>query len=221
MRVKKDIEDIKNIGQRICYKLKRVWWLPFVLFIVLTCCIWKHVQEPNINSKYYLDSLMIHMLPFGVILWGLVLAAPYIQEDGRELLYFRCRFLQKEMVFQMLFYQIMMSVEYVVFYREIMNRTGISFLIYLKYIIYIFCMAGFVYALVFLCHSVLISELVAIFLYIMELLAEDAAIPFYSVFNWNYSSPSFLAELLILAGTGIILWGLGIHRNNTYCTYDE
>lgn len=116
-------------------------------------------------------------------------------------------------------YSILMSLEYVLFYRRI---VGAHFEIYLKYICYIFAVSGFVVFLCYRIQKINIVIMILVLLYLVEIVSlYTGFLGDFCISSWNYYDAGYVLMILFFLIFGTVFWKDANRQIQLYSAFDK
>lgn len=217
---------IKRLIKKFGMVLSDIWRKIYIIFAVPFILIWgalniwnlRDFLNPTEYSKYFIDHRMLLLLPVGICVVMLSIISPCLYGCGRELLYTNRNNIFLEYISETILYSMVMTVEFVIFYRPILELKLEG---YLKYLACIFMFSGVVLFLGYRIHKLSICIMVLCLLYMFEVIADFGVWGLLSIFSWNYEDASYFVELAFMIVTGFFCWKDADKQNRLYWQYDD
>lgn len=173
---------------------------------------------PNEFSKYFINERMLMLLPVGICVLMIALEQYYLCEGGRELLYLYRKDIYAEYVLVFAFYELLMTIDFVVFYHFLME---LPLEVYIRYFLLVFCLAGIILVLSYRIKKTMTVAVVMLVFYVFEFVIEQGSLNLPCLFSWNYYSSYYLLELVFFLVVGGFGWVKGYRQMKGYADYDE
>lgn len=211
MHFKKYLSVIMKNISGIWVRLKAVSLLPIFVFCILLPFLNRYdlAHPTHSYAAYNIDERMLFLLPVSVCATVLYLLHPYVEGQGRELLYLYKTHARLEMLIMVFFNIFAMSLSFFMMYRKI-HPYGL--LAYGRYLLYIFFFSGSCLAGVFITRSVGIGMLPTLLFYVCSLLGRKYIFFWKGIFVWNYSDASYVSQTVIVFLISMFAYKYGMSR---------
>lgn len=217
---KRNLKQYVYLLQGTFRRMKYIIGVPVILYgMILTFWNWYDIRNPDpLFSKFFIDDRMLLLLPIGIVISMIYAIHPYIIEQGRELLYMHKKQMVLEICLHILWNVLVISVVFLSTYVQIMPLPE---LVYVKYIAVILLYTGLSFGFLFAFHSITMSILVLVLIYLVQLTGRYGLSMLPHYMNWTYDKFSYIPEILILFGVAFGGLWIGYLFWKRYDAYDD